>query len=197
MARQNQTREPKEKALRDKQQAFIAHYLACLNATEAARRAGYSEKTAHAIGWENLRKPEIRAAIDARLKELHLSSDEVLARLSEMAVADMDDFITPIKGGARLDIRKAKERGKLHLVKKFSKGKNGTSIELHDAQAALVQLGRYHGLFVDKLAPTDPSGKKEYAGLTDDERAARIAAILERARARRDGSTDPDGEAAG
>jgi hypothetical protein len=40
-----------------------------------------------------------------------------------------------------------------------------------------------------KIAPTDPTGEKEYVGLTDDERAARIAAILDAARARRDGQS--------
>ena len=38
-----------------------------------------------------------------------------------------------------------------------------------------------------KVAPTDPSGEKEYAGLTDEQRAERIAQLLERARARRAG----------
>lgn len=43
-------------ALTEKQARFVAEYLVDLNATEAARRAGYSEKTAYAIGFENLRK---------------------------------------------------------------------------------------------------------------------------------------------
>jgi hypothetical protein len=37
-----------------------------------------------------------------------------------------------------------------------------------------------------KIAPTDPTGNKAYESLTDAERAARIAAVLDRARARRD-----------
>jgi phage terminase small subunit len=43
---------------------FIEEYLKCLNGTEAARRAGYSPRTAHQIAYENLRKPEIRTIID-------------------------------------------------------------------------------------------------------------------------------------
>ena len=54
-----------DKTLTDKQAAFIREYVVDHNATQAAIRAGYSPDTAHAIGWENLRKPEIRAAIDA------------------------------------------------------------------------------------------------------------------------------------
>jgi len=38
-----------------------------------------------------------------------------------------------------------------------------------------------------KIAPTDPSGTKEYDNITDDDRIARLAAILDAARERRDG----------
>ena len=50
--------------LTPKQQKFVQEYVVCLNGTEAARRAGYSHKTARQIASENLTKPYIRAAID-------------------------------------------------------------------------------------------------------------------------------------
>lgn len=134
--------------LTDKQRVFIVEYLTCWNASEAARRAGYSAKTAYSIGSENLRKPEIRAAIDARLQTMAMGAEEVLARLSALATADLADFLND--AGSRLDLKRARAQGKLHLVKKFSKTKQGTSIELHDAKDVLVQLGRYHGLFAEK-----------------------------------------------
>ncbi len=40
--------------LTPKQQRFVEEYLIDLNATQAAIRAGYSEKTANEIGAENL-----------------------------------------------------------------------------------------------------------------------------------------------
>ena len=43
-----------------------------------------------------------------------------------------------------------------------------------------------------KIAPTDPTGTKEYESLTDAERAARLAAIFDAARARRDGQAVAD-----
>lgn len=49
--------------LTDKQKRFVDEYLIDLNATQAAIRAGYSEKTAGAVGFENLKKPEIQEAI--------------------------------------------------------------------------------------------------------------------------------------
>lgn len=65
-----------------KQEAFVREYLVDLNATQAATRAGYSRRTAHAIGHENLTKPEIAAAIDAamneRAKRTEITADYVL-----------------------------------------------------------------------------------------------------------------------
>lgn len=56
-------------ALTPKQQAFADYYIELGNATEAARRAGYSEKTAYSIGCENLTKPEISKYISDRISE--------------------------------------------------------------------------------------------------------------------------------
>lgn len=58
-------------ALTPKQQAFADYYLETGNATESAKRAGYSEQTAYSIGNENLKKPEISAYIEERLKEIN------------------------------------------------------------------------------------------------------------------------------
>ena len=55
--------------LTPKQQRFVDEYLIDLNATQAAIRAGYSEKTAYSIGDENLKKPEIKKAIEQEQKE--------------------------------------------------------------------------------------------------------------------------------
>mgnify|MGYP002620224546 CR=1 FL=1 len=52
-----------------KQQRFVDEYLIDLNATQAAIRAGYSENTAGEMGWENLKKPQIAAAIEAAKAE--------------------------------------------------------------------------------------------------------------------------------
>lgn len=53
----------------NKQTKFISEYLKHFNATKAAINAGYSEDTAASIGWENLRKPEIKDAIRAHIDE--------------------------------------------------------------------------------------------------------------------------------
>ncbi|WP_208281690.1 terminase small subunit [Massilia oculi] len=56
-------------SLTDKQQRFVAEYLIDLNATQAAIRAGYSEKTARQIGEQNLSKLDIASAIQAAIKK--------------------------------------------------------------------------------------------------------------------------------
>ena len=43
-----------------KQKLFCDEYLIDLNANQASIRAGYSKRTAHKIGTENLQKPVIR-----------------------------------------------------------------------------------------------------------------------------------------
>ena len=53
--------------MNDRQKAFADYYIECGNATEAARRAGYSEKTARQMGAENLSKPYILEYIQSRI----------------------------------------------------------------------------------------------------------------------------------
>jgi len=72
-----------------KQQRFVEEYLVDLNATQAAIRAGYSEKTAGQVGGENLKKPEIAAAIQ-----------EQRATISERVQITQDDVLLGLHGEA-------------------------------------------------------------------------------------------------
>ena len=73
--------------LTDKQKRFIEEYLIDLNATQAAIRAGYSERTAYSIGEENLKKPGIKRAIDEaqsnRSNRVQITQDDVIRMLIE------------------------------------------------------------------------------------------------------------------
>lgn len=147
------------------QKEFINQYFLCSrNATEAVVKAGYkvnNRATAAAIGYENLRKPQISEAIEARLNESAMGAAEVLYLLSEHARGDLNDFLDK-RGNPSLS--RARSRGKVHLIKKFKVktmmiGEDTTivetEVELYDAQSALVQLGRYHKLFTDKVEIND------------------------------------------
>lgn len=75
-------------ALTEKQKRFCDEYLIDLNATQAAIRAGYSEKTAYRTGADNLRKPQIKKYIEQRMAEkeaeLIADQDEVLKYLTSV-----------------------------------------------------------------------------------------------------------------
>lgn len=83
--------------LTPKQQRFVDEYLVDLNASAAARRAGYSARTADAIGRENLGKPTIAAAVQAHRQALAERTgrtvEAVMAeiqRIGDQAEADGD-----------------------------------------------------------------------------------------------------------
>lgn len=79
--------------LTPKQQRFVEEYCVDWNGTQAAIRAGYSEDTAYKIASENLRKPQIKAAVDARLHELSLSAGQTTKLISEIAETRLNEFV--------------------------------------------------------------------------------------------------------
>jgi phage terminase small subunit len=74
--------------LNDKQERFCQEYVIDLNATQAAIRAGYSEKTSYSIGQRLLKKAEIIAHIEKLKKEIaeknKLSAEWVIQKLKEV-----------------------------------------------------------------------------------------------------------------
>lgn len=154
--------------LTSKQTAFVDEYLQCWNAAAAARRAGYSTKSARSIGSENLTKPDIRAEIEGKLAACGMTAEEALARLSEIARGTLDYFLRIDDSGVpEFDLSTREALDHLYLIKKARtkrrrrlarRGKEAEKwefesieIELYDAQAALFQLGKYHKLFTDRL----------------------------------------------
>ena len=75
----------KEKKLTPKQERFVEEYLVDLNASAAARRAGYSAKSANRIGPELLGKTCVREAIEkAQVKRsvrTGITQDDVVKEL--------------------------------------------------------------------------------------------------------------------
>lgn len=83
--------------LTDKQDLFCKEYLIDLNATQAAIRAGYSEKTAQQVGSENLSKPVLSVYIAElkaiRSEKVNISAEYVLNRLVEIDSLDVIDIL--------------------------------------------------------------------------------------------------------
>lgn len=87
-------------SLTDKQERFCEEYVIDLNATQAAIRAGYSEKTAYSIGNENLIKPEIQnriAELKNQISERNsLTVDQLVDRLKQIGFEDEKDRVAAL-----------------------------------------------------------------------------------------------------
>jgi len=167
-----------ENELTPKQRAFVREYLIDLNATQAAIRAGYSEDTAYSIGAENLKKPQIEAAISAAMKlraeRTNITADRVLQELAKIGFADIRKAIRwesalvteeDNPDGGDIAVIKRIVTNQVQLVSsdeidddtaaaisEISQNTNGgIKLKLHDKKAALVDLGRHLGLFTDKV----------------------------------------------
>lgn len=90
--------------LTDKQTAFAREYLVDLNATQAAIRAGYSERTAYSVGQRLLKKVEIQRAVAAaqakRARRVEIKAEDVLRGVIEVTTQarDSGDLKTALKG---------------------------------------------------------------------------------------------------
>lgn len=73
----------------ERQKKFVMEYLACSNAAEAARRAGYSPRCANRQGYLLLSNEEVRAAIDERLREIENSRTADVQECMEYLTAVM------------------------------------------------------------------------------------------------------------
>ncbi len=149
-----------------KQDRFVAEYLIDLNATQAAIRAGYSEKTAKQMGTENLAKPVLAAAIQKamadRAERTKIKADDVIRELAKIGFANMLDYIAIGKDGdpyvdlSKLTREQAAAIGEV-TVEDFTDGRGEDArdvrrvkFKLADKRGALVDLGRHFALFTDK-----------------------------------------------
>lgn len=88
--------------LTERQRRFVEAFIETGNAAEAARRAGYSKKTAYSIGNENLKKPEIKYAIDRRMKEIEegktATPEEIIQFLSQSMRGEIIEEVVAVEG---------------------------------------------------------------------------------------------------
>ena len=148
--------------LTDKQEMFCQEYLIDLNATQSAIRAGYSERTAHSIGAENLIKPEIQARISelnkSRLEATGISQKRVLEEYAKIAFFDIRE-IFDVDGGLinvkQLDSNNAGAIASIKSSEEWGEDKEGNRIvtgtlkevKVFDKIRALQDLGKHLGLF--------------------------------------------------
>jgi hypothetical protein len=160
---------PKKKGLTDRERAFIELYCRSWKGKASARAVGITEKNSSNWAYETLKKPYIQEAIDARLSQLRMGTEEIYARLSEQARVDLSELLefydVPIldKEGEHIGDRQAirikpeafERFG--HLFKAITPTATGDfKVELHDAQRALELLGKTYSLFADRDKDGNP-----------------------------------------
>ena len=144
-----------------KQQRFVAEYLVDLNATQAAIRAGYKEKTAGQTGAENLKKPQIQDAIkranEQRLKKASISADRVLQELARIAFSVATDVVEVRDGEVVIRDTESLTTDQKAAIAGIKEGRAGIEIKMHDKVRALELLCRNLGL-LDKKEEQEGQG---------------------------------------
>lgn len=79
-----------------RQRKFVEEYLVDRNATQAAIRAGYKERSSRRMGWQLLHEtPQVREEVDAAIAEQSrrtgVTADQVLERVVQIAFAKSTD----------------------------------------------------------------------------------------------------------
>lgn len=144
-----------------KRERFVEEYLIDLNATQAAIRAGYSEKTAHSIGQRLLNFVEVSQAIAERRKveaEAHgITQARVLEELAILAFSDVDHY--QFDDAGHLSVKESAPKGAgraissiKHRIRMDDKGNTIVDAEfkLWDKPGPLKLAGQHVGLFSDK-----------------------------------------------
>jgi phage terminase small subunit len=177
--------------LNKKQRAFVEYYLRDWNATKAARLAGYAYPNVQSTRL--LANIGISEEIQRRLDEIVMETDEIQRRYSDIARADIADFMDIDRMTFSLNLHKAQELGLTHLVKKVKQRtryiKPGTDdeemevyteIELHGSLEALRDIAKMRKMFSEKGINVNVNifDPKEFAE-TADKQLADIANIKE------------------
>lgn len=161
--------------LTPKQQRFVVEYLIDLNATRAATAAGYSGRTARAIGCENLTKPYIAAAIanaqSAHEKALEVTQDYVLKNVVEILERCMQRAPVMVKAKVGSGMVQAQD----------AEGKDIWQFDAKGAIGAVTLLGKHKGMFTDRVAVTVTPGTGVLAVPTTDANSWTQAAKVQQA----------------
>lgn len=164
--------------LTEKQKRFVDEYIISLNATQAAIKAGYSEKTAEQQAYQLLQKTSVCEALQNRQKRLEqkteITQERVLRELANVAFANATDFVhideveyTGLDGKPHtnpvVEITPTKNvpPDKLAAIAGIKQGKEGIEIKTRDKIRALELLGKHLGLFTEQTPGKDIEGEPD------------------------------------
>jgi phage terminase small subunit len=155
--------------LTPKQRRFVEEYCVDWNATQAAIRAGYSEKTAYSQGQRLLKNVEIREAIareqDRLSERTRISRERIMKELARTGFADMRNFAEWSSEGVRFRDSDELSSDDSPAVKEVSSerrlitNKDGDiigetvtlSMKLHDKKGALELMGKHLGMWTENI----------------------------------------------
>jgi len=148
--------EPPEKPrrLKPRHQRFVEEYLLDLDAKNAAIRAGYATRSAHANSFRLLRQPDIAAAVEkelaSRQEQIRITSDRVALEYARIAFANMKDFMDWGPNGQQLRPKDSLSDADAAAISDIQPTASGGKVKLYDKQAALNALARHLGMFDSK-----------------------------------------------
>jgi phage terminase small subunit len=165
----NQKPPGKKAKLTDKQRRFCQEYILDMNATQAAKRAGYAPRSALWVGSRMLRSgivaDHIKELRDKQLKRLEITADRVLTELARIAFVDPSKIMrvtrrTPYSRTC-VEITPSDDLDEDHraVISELSENeKGGIRCKLASKEKALELLGRHLGLFIDRTEMSGPGG---------------------------------------
>ena len=179
-----------------KQQRFCDEYLIDLNATQAAIRAGYSEKNADKIGHELLGKTRVSEYIAERkadrIERTEITQDMVLRELANIAFSNAADYASVIEKQAMVEVEGnmipvLDENGdpvmyrtveptltedlteeQKRALAVIKKGRDGFEVKPYDKVRALELLGKHLGMWTEKVEVTEKADNP-FAGLSTED----------------------------
>jgi len=195
--------------LNEKQKRFAAEYIIDLNATQAAIRAGYSERTARQQASRLLSNVDVAAAVaagQAKIDEkLEITAERVRDELAKIGFSNMLDYVKVGKDGdpyinlGKLTRDQAAAISEV-TVEDFKDGRGEDArdvrrikFKLHDKRSALVDLGKLIGAF---RTPGDGADNPLHVTeVSDEQRVAALTVLAARAgrKGKSDGSTGDGG----
>lgn len=161
-----------DKPLTDKQRRFCEEYLVDMNATAAAKRAGYAERSARTSAQELLQNPNVVAQLQALREEQSqrtgITADRVITEVAKLAFGDLRQLFDD--KGALLPVDKwpdgiAAAVASVEVDELFEGfGENRAQVgytkkvKLWPKTTALELLGKHLRLWVEKHEHTGPNG---------------------------------------
>ena len=174
--------------LTQRQETFCLKYFELGNASEAAKIAKYSPKTAYVMGAENLSKPKIQARIqELRQKAEDASVANVLERkqrLTEIARANIPDYIT--EDGIKVEKQSpnvgavSEITTKTKVFRRTGEVVNITNLKLHSPIQAIDLLNKMDKIYTDGATVNVDNRKIEVYELTDEQLDRLIATEVAR-----------------